>query len=183
MIDDQLPAPRVAEMAANGELANLEPFGMPLGTVRYVVRKERTRRRRAQQRAREINADDPAGAAKILRRRVLALAEGVLAEAEAQLEGGRLAATDFSRVSTAALDIARRIEADQLPKPSTQENGDDKEAKPDGFLEQLASNGSGQRQGPIAATNGTEAPNVTGTGAESEAHPTQSTEQEGIATS
>ena len=94
--------------AREGKLAGLEPFDMPYSTAADIRRRELRRRARAKNR-RQIDLANPAAAAQAIRARTLALAEGMLARAEKQLEQGKLDPAAFKVTSTATLEIARRI--------------------------------------------------------------------------
>lgn len=131
-VDDKLTAPAAMKLAHAGELYGLEPFQIPLSTVRDYARKERRQRERAAPKMKEL---DGAKAAEQLRRRVLVMADAILDDAEHKRRRKKLAAEEFERVARTVLKIAENVEGklqSRAPDAPAQSNGQG------GFLDTLA---------------------------------------------
>lgn len=107
-VDDQIPPTRVAEIAAAGELYGLEPFTVPVSTIKDYAKKERRRREKAAPKLKDLG--NGTAAADALRRRVLVLADAMLDQADKRRIQRKLTPADFETTSRAVLRIAAQLE-------------------------------------------------------------------------
>jgi hypothetical protein len=140
VIDDGVKVPQVAREAQAGELRaelegpKLEPFAMPIGTIRRVVDDERKRRRKQAISAAAIT--DPDAYTREMLRKLLAEANEELRRMHTSLHHGpkRKTAPAWAEITEAAkaLETLARANAalNRQAKPSTPVQTPVKEAKP-----------------------------------------------------
>lgn len=137
-LDHKLTAPRVAEMAAAGTLpgpgAVLEPFAMPLGTVRSVVgdeRRERKAREVAAMAPNEVLGDIVGTLAAELRRQTQLF--------KSRSARGKAGPREMRELAAAARELVALVRAVQPPasSPARKRPGAQRDGAGD-FLEQLA---------------------------------------------
>lgn len=137
-LDHNLTAPRVTELAAAGGLpgpgAILEPFAMPLGTVRSVVgdaRRERKARELAAMAPNEVLGDIVGTLAAELRRQTELFRR--------RSARGKAGAREMRELAVAARELAALVRAVQPPASSGKKRaGESRDAPGRDFLEQLA---------------------------------------------